>query len=242
MSSDQLQQPSEVYRGIPGISLRFFDAVFQNWIELLAISAVIGLITAVSSVGVSMLWTEGAAGTEFVVETISIVLGTIYGTLVCVLLSVRMGGTSLSVREAFAVGARRLPRVIAVSLACFIIVTIGFVLLIVPGIWLSIRLYLAGYVALFEPERNAFQRSWQLTRGHTWQTALLLLITAALIIPATILIALFTALVPPFPGSNVLSTALDSLVVYGLPSVLGLLAFGWFRIDRRRWHPPIAST
>lgn len=232
MPSSQLQPPSEVYRGISGISLRFLDIVFQNWIELIAITAVMGIATAATTIGVRLMGTEGATGTEFLVESIALILGAISGVLVSVLVSVRMGGTSLSLREAFTVGAKRIPRVVIVSLACLVMISLGFVLLIIPGVWLSIRLYLAGYVALFEPNRNPFQRSWQLTRGHAWQIAMLLLLTVALALPAAILNEIFTALAPPFLGSSILLATLEGLTGYGLPSVLGLLAFGWFRIER----------
>jgi uncharacterized membrane protein len=51
-----------------------------------------------------------------------------------------------------------------------IIVTIGFILLIIPGIILSIRLYYTYYLII---DKNlgfveAIKKSWAITRGNTW--------------------------------------------------------------------------
>jgi uncharacterized membrane protein len=56
------------------------------------------------------------------------------------------------------------------SLIQGVIVTIGFILLIIPGIILSIRLYYTYYLII---DKNlgfveAIKKSWAITRGNTW--------------------------------------------------------------------------
>jgi hypothetical protein len=69
-------------------------------------------------------------------------------------------------------GPRLLPALATVALAT-IGVVIGFLLLVVPGIWIAVRWYFGAQVAVLEtvPPEQALRRSAQLTKGRWWSTA-----------------------------------------------------------------------
>lgn len=73
-------------------------------------------------------------------------------------------------------------------------IILGLLLLVIPGIYLAVRLSLAGNIAILEGSSGsrAMGRSLELTKGHFWLVfrlglillLLLLLVTAAVIVPA----------------------------------------------------------
>lgn len=74
---------------------------------------------------------------------------------------------------------------LGLSILLFIIVGIGFVLLIIPGIFLAIALGMSGF-ALVDRKLNpieALKESWRLTKGNRWK---LLLLSLALLVIAII--------------------------------------------------------
>jgi Membrane domain of glycerophosphoryl diester phosphodiesterase len=77
-------------------------------------------------------------------------------------------GVSESLRYAL---GRLLPLIVAYLLFMLIFV-VGFILLIIPGIWLGVKLSMLFPAVVFEREGpfGAIGRSWTLTRGHWWRT------------------------------------------------------------------------
>jgi uncharacterized membrane protein len=63
------------------------------------------------------------------------------------------------------------------SILCSIVILIGFICLIVPGIILALRLQFYGYLILEKGLRpvEALRQSWAMSRGQTWRLFLLLL-------------------------------------------------------------------
>jgi hypothetical protein len=91
------------------------------------------------------------------------------GTLSILMLVFRGGATSVGAAIAAAFGLL-LPYVIAVVLTG-IPVAIGFMLFILPGLYLMARFLPIGPVIVADGERNpidAIRRTWALTRGHGW--------------------------------------------------------------------------
>ena len=61
---------------------------------------------------------------------------------------------------------------LGVNIVFSLIVTIGCLFCILPGIFLAVRLMFAPMIAINHPEltfSEAFTRSWQMTKGHFWQ-------------------------------------------------------------------------
>ena len=61
---------------------------------------------------------------------------------------------------------------IGLSLLVGLIIDAGFLLLVIPGIWLAIKLSQTIFAYFLRPGRNALQQSWSATEGHFWATFL----------------------------------------------------------------------
>jgi hypothetical protein len=85
-----------------------------------------------------------------------------------------------SLRFAFA----RLPALIGAYFLTTIALGVGFLLLIVPGIYLAVALTMILPALLFERigAVDAFRRSLALVRGHWWRTLAILLVTAVIFV------------------------------------------------------------
>lgn len=98
-------------------------------------------------------------------------------------------GDDMSADDALRMGFRRIPRVILAGIYYGLVVGLGFVLLIIPGIYLAGALALFGAPLMFENTGAAasLSRSRELMRGHWWRgttvlTVPLILVTAVLIV------------------------------------------------------------
>lgn len=79
-------------------------------------------------------------------------------------------------------GFRQLLRLLAVSILYFLAVTAGFIVLIIPGIYLAVKLQFAWYYVL---DKNigvieAFKRSYAATTGNFWSLFFIDIIAAFL--------------------------------------------------------------
>lgn len=105
-----------------------------------------------------------------------------YGALMKALSAGAKGDKSLSLGSALAAGVRRLPGVLLGFLLNMLIIGIGLILLVVPGVYFFGKLQL-WMTAMFVDDVGAiegFGISWRLTRGHWWRAATIL--TVGLII------------------------------------------------------------
>lgn len=87
-------------------------------------------------------------------------------------------GQTFSIGDALAKGLARFLPVLGVSLLTGIAVSVGFILLVAPGLWLLCILYAAVAVCVVE-QRGVFDsmsRSGELTSGYRWKILGLLLV------------------------------------------------------------------
>ena len=82
-------------------------------------------------------------------------------------------------------------QVLATSAIITLATWLGFVLLVVPGLWVMVRSLFAPAVVMLEgkPARAAIRRSFELTRGQAWRLAGLALMPALLAYALGILLA-----------------------------------------------------
>ena len=80
-------------------------------------------------------------------------------------------------------GARAYPRVLGAVVLYVVAVLAGFVLFVVPGVWLAVRWYFAVQAAAIDGLRppGATRRSGELVRGVWWRTAARLVATGLLV-------------------------------------------------------------
>ena len=86
------------------------------------------------------------------------------------LLKVIQTGNAPRINEAYRWSLSKFPKLILASLITWILIIVGFMLLVIPGIILSLTFSLVYPVAIFEKGSavDALRRSSQLTRGRRW--------------------------------------------------------------------------
>jgi hypothetical protein len=92
------------------------------------------------------------------------------------------GTATRDVGPALRAGARVFPRVLGAVVLYAVACLAGFVLFVVPGIWIAIRCYFAAQAAALDEvgAADAMRRSSELVRGQWWRTAGCLVATALL--------------------------------------------------------------
>ena len=87
--------------------------------------------------------------------------------------SARYLGRAIEAMEPYSqIGAGQFVQLIISELLATIVIVIGLVFLIVPGIYLAVKLALIPQAIVIERQSifGAWSRSWQLTDGHFWRT------------------------------------------------------------------------
>lgn len=95
----------------------------------------------------------------------------LYGSLMAYGDAVARGENAFSLVEACAVGFRRLPGIVLASVVCGVVVGVGLVAFVIPGLWLWGRLQL-WIAAMFAENATAFGSlgsSWNITKGNWWR-------------------------------------------------------------------------
>jgi hypothetical protein len=142
---------------------------------------------------------------------------------------VRDGTADRTIGETFKAVQPRLPAAIAAGILAAIGIGIGFLLLIVPGLYLLTIWSMLIPVIVIEERRagEAFTRSHDVVRGHGWQVFGLVIVTFLLIGIASAVIRLIFAPLPEF-----LEVWLGSLVAHSLtvPFAAAALTTAYFRL------------
>lgn len=129
-------------------------------------------------------------------------------------------GERLSFRDAMGRGFQSWGRMWWSRLLSGLAILLGCILLIIPGVYLLIRLTLVEPIAVCEHISGsaAMRRSFELTKGHFWQLVLLGLVFGALFVVLIVCVVIPPLLIP----------ALDNWLVDAATSLFGDLvgAFG----------------
>lgn len=146
---------------------------------------------------------EPAAGADFnqVMETfresfrqmipgqLAIALSALIGT--AGILRLWLSRTGTSVGEALTFALMLFPTMLAIQILCGILIGLGFILLLVPGLYLLGRLALVAPAvadrSLYNPF-EAIRTSWELTRGNGWAIFFFLFLVALVIVIAALII------------------------------------------------------
>ena len=195
------------------------------YVVLDLVSALADRAASSSSIGAGLLWG--------LIAVLLSVVGAFWlqGALIEAVRDVRDGRIDVPVSELFQRTRPRLPALIAAGIVAGIAIAIGFVLLIVPGLFLLTRWSLIPAVIVIEKRSagESFDRSWQLTKGYGW-TVFGALIVAFIIylIGQGILRAVFA----PLP--NFLAIWIGGIVAHSIttPFIAAVGAVLYFRLAR----------
>jgi hypothetical protein len=144
-------------------------------------------------------------------------------------------GEEPTVGKALRGAGPRLGVVLLVGLLYSLLVLLGVIALLVPGIYLAIRLYFGTQSAVVDGEgaTGALRRSWELVQGSWWLTFGCLVLVALLIgLPLGILDSVADAAIDNRPAYVVVSILLESVGV-SFSAIFGTLLFFSLRSAKR---------
>ena len=131
-----------------------------------------------------------------------------------------------TVWEHYRVGLRYFPVLIAAQLVALAGVTLGLLLLIVPGVILGVRWTLVVPVVVFERTgvMRALGRSWELVRGSSWAVFACVLIVSVVFGGASGLLSAPLTAASPFTETW-LGAVISDLAIYPALAVLWTLMY-----------------
>jgi hypothetical protein len=153
------------------------------------------------------------------------------GALIEAVRDVRDGRIDTTIGELYERTRPRLPALIAAGIVAGIGIALGLVLLVVPGLFLLTRWALIPAVIVIEMRSagEAFDRSWQLTRGYGWSVFGSLVVAFVLYaIAQGILRAVFEPL-PSFAATWIGGVVAHSVTT---PFIAAVGAVMYFRLAR----------
>jgi hypothetical protein len=203
---------------------QFFLTAFVVFAVLDLLSALAASAASGHSVGAAVFW-----------GLVSFVIGVVgyfwvQAALVELVRDVRDGRADRTVGETYAAVRPRLPAVIAAGVIAAIAIGIGFVLLIVPGLFLLTIWSMLVPVIVIETRSagESFSRSREVGKGNGWSVFGLLVVTFLLVLVASAVIRIIFSPLPTF-----LDAWLGSLVAHSLtvPFAAAALTTAYFRLS-----------
>jgi hypothetical protein len=205
-----------------------------HWRHLLPIAFVVYLLLSLFTLLLVVLlsWV-GAIAAAFVS-----LAGTFWlqGALVTAIEDVRDGRADLSISETL---SRVRPRMNALAIGGILAaigITIGFILLIVPGLILLTWWLLIVPVIMLEGRSatEAFGRSRELVRGNGWNVFGLIVLTVVILIVAGIVLGIIFSFLPEDFGQYVSSVVSNTLLT---PFVAAAWTFAYYHLRETQTAP-----
>jgi hypothetical protein len=140
-------------------------------------------------------------------------------------------------RESLSFAAERLGPLIWLALLTGVLLAIGFILFIIPGIYLTVAWIVAVPVLMFEGHGGwgALSRSRELTSGHWWSTFGALLLGLICIIGASIIVGAILSAIANSSSVNVIlilsgvSRILSSIITYPILAAISAVLYADLR-------------
>jgi hypothetical protein len=171
--------------GIGEILSTAFDLYRRHWRTLLAIAAVVvvpltllqylfgdwlrsrGEVTSYQQISTAT-WAVGAAG--LLAGLAGLLMYLVLTGAITRAVAAEVAGEDPSLEQSYRFGFHRLGSVLLVSVLVGLATVAGFILFIIPGIWIGVRLAVSVEALVVEGRRGtqAMGRSWELVGGHWW--------------------------------------------------------------------------
>jgi hypothetical protein len=205
--------------------------------HLLAIAFVIYVIAAIIAGVLSLAGTFGA----LLGSLVSIVAASLLqATLVKAVQDVRDGRVDMSIGETVQAARPYLWSVVGASILAGIAITIGFILIIVPGLYLITIWAVIVPVIVIEGTgaMASFGRSRQLVRGHGWHVFGTLVLVYIILLVVGLLLGLIFSALPHILGSGLSQIIAGTLISPFLALVVTLV---YYRLLGTSQAPPPAD-
>lgn len=204
-------QPNQP-QGIGGV----LDTAFELYKSSLGSVWVISLLTSIMSVVPTLFWLSTANMASIASDPLAMYTtgSFLWSMLFSVALSMWGVGALLLKQRAFGVdeqmslgaafqtSAARLPSLLVSLILYGVAVSVGFILLLVPGVILTLSLAMCGTLVLFDRKGpiEALTGSHKLVWGHWWRTCAVLSVAFILLFVIFIAVGIAVALITPFIG------------------------------------------
>ena len=153
-------------------------------LTLIVIGPAMFLVDGVWGDGLKDGWEAEPPVEQILVSSLlnGLVLGSLVTAIHVVVVPRIAAGEAVKLGSALTEAIRHLPAVVLVVLLYIGGMFGGFLLLVIPGIWLSVIWYFGAQVAVLEgrPAWESLRRSRDVVRGRWWRTAALLLLSNVL--------------------------------------------------------------
>lgn len=170
---------------------RSFSTFFANFVPFCVLALILYLPSLLLGFG-SMDELQGGVGPQysaidFVIIALSLVLtyilvgALVYGTVQ------HLSGQKASLGDIVGRGLSRVIPVVVIAILLSLVISVGFLLLIIPGIFLTVAYSVVVPAAVVERQGiiSSFNRSWELTKGYRWPVLGVLLILLVILIGFT---------------------------------------------------------
>lgn len=141
-------------------------------------------------------------------------------------------GRPISAREALRRATPYIGRILVCSMLMALVVGLGFLLLIVPGIMLATGLALAIPAVVLEPRSTAsaaLSRSWELTRGSRWRIfGLGFTLLVLLYVPVVAITGLLAVVLPPASGAPFGPTLVSTIAAIAFGGIVQMFLYPLF--------------
>jgi hypothetical protein len=133
-------------------------------------------------------------------------------------------GDPVDVEASYRYGLKRLWSVILVSILVGLVVAVGFILLVIPGIIFLVFLSVSIPVLIVEDRRGteAMGRSWNLVKGHFWHAF-------AVIVVAAVIVGIISGIIGAIGGNNWavrwIFTAIAQILTVPFASLVSVLLY-----------------
>ncbi len=182
--------------GVLDSAIRLYrDSMRRSWLLALLYSAALGVFGVVWALALgdvvgpakqdprqvlALMFSPVVLATLAIGTVVSFVF---YGALMKTLSAWADGNQSLPIGTAIATGLRRLPAVILGCVINGLAVTIGLILLIVPGVYVfgKMPLWMAAVFVDDVGAMEGLRRSWRLTSGRWWRGAVIITVAVIMI-------------------------------------------------------------
>ncbi len=213
---------------------RLFSSTFvkfwSNWQLFFLIYFVAGVWSALEAFAEPDLDTAIISSGEWAVYLAALAIASVFSVLMSISLTYAMAGTATSVKGAYSMALRNFWRYLILAVVSVVIVTVGFLFLIVPGIVLSVWFVFAYFVLLLENEGviASLKKSREYVRGHWWgvfaRIAVFFLIMAGIVFALQLLITFIVSFLPAVLLAQIVYVLL-TLFVAGFLTPFSLLYF-----------------
>ena len=142
------------------------NVLFRNFVPFIAISALAGVPELIFSLAA----TKSSPANSWVQILLGLVLGAVCQAMIVYGTFQALRGRPVQIGQSLGIGLRRAIPVVGTSLASGIVIAIGFIVLVVPGL-IAMTVFFVAEPACVVERLGPFEslgRSTELTRGYRW--------------------------------------------------------------------------